>query len=115
MNVFDPDLSATDMARCTGENTPHAVFHADTGVLSAVGVTRPADALRLIRPLADTTGAPVPTRTDAAEFRLRWYAHTRPHPGGRPGMHMVPPTTRGAFPVMLWHPTEVADTMPLAA
>lgn len=106
MNLLDPDLSATDMARATGLGRAHAVFDVDTATYSVPGATRPAVALDLIRALADTLGTPVPSKQDACEFRLRWYAT---HPEHGRGMLMVDVGTPGAFPVMLWHPAHAED------
>jgi hypothetical protein len=73
MFLAPPDLTDTDAYY--GVHAP-AVLTSPDGTALAVGATRPAAALDLIR--AAAPGGLVPTRADAAAFRLRWFAYTHP-------------------------------------
>ena len=72
----------------------------------AIGATRPAAALDLIR--AAAPGGPVPDRADAALFRLRWFAYTHPARPGDPVTRPAAPTEGGAFPVVIWRAVDQA-------
>jgi hypothetical protein len=99
MFLAPPDLTDTDAYACFGVHAP-AVLTSPDGAVLAVGATRPADALDLIRTAAP--GGLVPTRTDAATFRLRWLAYTHPAAPGAPVTRPACPTEDGAFPVVIW-------------
>ncbi|SEB48758.1 hypothetical protein SAMN04489727_2129 [Amycolatopsis tolypomycina] len=99
-----PDLSGTDAYACLGVRAP-AVLTAPDGAVLAVGVTRPAAALGLIR--AAAPGGLVPDRADAAVFRLRWFAYTHPGRDGAP-TRLAAPGEDGAFPVVIWRAVDQA-------
>ena len=100
-----PDLSGTDAYACLGVHGP-AVLTAPDGTVLAVGATRPAVALDLIR--AAAPGGLVPDRADAAVFRLRWFAYTHPARSGDPVMRPACPGEDGAFPVVIWRAADQA-------
>lgn len=102
-----PDLSGTDMYACLHVHTP-TVFTDDVdGGIFAVGVTRPAVAAQMIRAAAVTEDLPVPDRTDAQAFRLRWFACTRPGRDDAP-TRLAAPGEDGAFPVVIWRAVDQA-------
>ncbi len=100
-----PDLSGTDAYACFGVSAPAVVTTAD-GTVLAVGATRPTAALELIR--AATPGGLIPTRTDAAAFRLRWFVYTHPTRSGDPVIRLAAPGEDGAFPAVIWHAADQA-------
>ncbi|MET8847989.1 hypothetical protein [Amycolatopsis sp. NPDC004625] len=100
-----PDLSCSDAYACFGVRAP-AVRVAPDGAVLAVGLTRPAAALDLIR-MAAPSGL-VPTRTDATAFRLRWFAYTHPVRSGDPATRPACPGEDGAFPVVIWRAADQA-------
>ncbi|WP_103338754.1 hypothetical protein [Amycolatopsis sp. CA-126428] len=105
MFLSPPDLSGTDAYACLGVHAP-AVLTAPDGAVLAVGVTRPAAALELIR--AAAPGGLVPARADAAAFRLRWFAYTHPAASGHPATRPACPGEDGAFPVVIWRAADQA-------
>lgn len=105
MFLAPPDLSGTDAYACLGVRGP-AVLTAPDGAVLAVGATRPAAALDLIR--AAAPGGLVPTRADAQAFRLRWFAYTHPARPGDPATRPAAPTEDGAFPVVIWRAADQA-------
>jgi hypothetical protein len=105
MFLAPPDLSTTDAYACYGVHAP-AVLTAPDGAVLAVGATRPAAALDLIR--AAAPGGLVPTRADAAAFRLRWFAYTHPAAPGDPVTRPAAPGEDGAFPVVIWRAVDQA-------
>jgi hypothetical protein len=110
MFLAPPDLSTTDAYACYGVHAP-AVLTAADGAVLAVGATRPAAALDLIR--AAAPGGLVPTRADAALFRLRWFAYTHPARPGDPVTRPAAPGEDGAFPVVIWRAVDQAAAHPL--
>lgn len=106
MFLAPPDLSATDAYACFGVHAP-AVLTDPAGAILAVGVTRPAEAARMIRAAAPGGDLPVPDRTDAQTFRLRWFAYTHPGRDGAP-TRLAAPGEDGAFPVVIWRPVDQA-------
>ncbi|MEV6913838.1 hypothetical protein AB0M83_02565 [Amycolatopsis sp. NPDC051106] len=104
-----PDLSSTDAYACFGLHAP-AVLTAADGAVLAVGATRPAAALDLIR--AAAPGGLVPDRADAAMFRLRWFAYTHPAAPGDPVTRPACPTEDGAFPVLIWRAVDQPAARP---
>jgi hypothetical protein len=105
MFLAPPDLSTTDAFACYGVRAP-AVLTARDGAVLAVGVTRPAAALEMIR--AAAPGGLVPDRADAAAFRLRWFAYTHPARPGDPVTRPAAPGEDGAFPVVIWRAVDQA-------
>ena len=105
MFLAPPDLSTTDAFACYGVRAP-AVLTAPDGAVLAVGVTRPVAALDLIR--AAVPGGLVPTRADAAVFRLRWFAYTHPARPGDAVTRLAAPGEDGAFPVVIWRAVDQA-------
>ncbi|MFI5584575.1 hypothetical protein ACIA5G_06055 [Amycolatopsis sp. NPDC051758] len=105
MFLSPPDLSATDAYACLGVRAP-AVLTAPDGAVFAVGITRPAVALDMIR--AATPDGLAPTRDDAAAFRLRWFAYTHPNSPGDPVTRPAAPGEDGAFPVVIWRAVDQA-------
>jgi hypothetical protein len=111
MFLAPPDLSTTDAFACYGVHAP-AVLTAPDGAVLAVGVTRPAAALSLIRAAAPGLGLPVPDRADAAVFRLRWFTYTHPARPGDPTSRPAGPGEDGAFPVVIWRAADQAAARP---
>ncbi|WP_328614522.1 hypothetical protein OHS58_48480 [Amycolatopsis sp. NBC_00348] len=105
MFLSPPDLSTTDLYACLRVHSP-AVLTALDGAILAVGITRPAAALDMIRDAAP--GGLVPTRHDARTFRLRWFAYTHPAAPGHSVTRPAGPTEDGAFPVVIWRAEDQA-------
>jgi hypothetical protein len=105
MFLAPPHLDDTDAYACFGVHAP-AVLTSPDGAVLAVGATRPAAALELVR--AAAPGGLVPTRTDAAEFRLRWFTYTHPARPGDPVTRPAAPGEDGAFPVVVWRAVDQA-------
>ncbi|MBE1502679.1 hypothetical protein H4696_009779 [Amycolatopsis lexingtonensis] len=102
-----PDPAATDLYACLRVHGP-TVLTDDTGDVLAVGVTRPALAAQMIRTAAPTLDIPVPDRTDAQTFRLRWFAYTHPARPGDPVTRPASPGEDGAFPAVIWRAADQA-------
>ena len=102
-----PDLSATDAYACLRVHAPTVLTDPD-GAIFAVGATRPTDAAAMIRAAAPGRDLPVPDRTDAQTFRLRWFAYTHPAHPGDPVIRPASPGEDGAFPVVIWRATDQA-------
>jgi len=102
-----PDLSTTDVYACLRVHTP-TVLTDPTGAIFAVGITRPAEAARMIRAAAPGLDLPVPDRADAQAFRLRWFAYIHPARPGDPVLRVACPSEDGAFPVVIWRAIDQA-------
>ncbi len=100
-----PDLSATDAYACFGVRHP-TVLHAD-GHVFAVGFTRPDIARDAISTAGLDLAVPLPTRDDAAVFRLVWFAYTHPRHQEDPVTRRAAPGEDGAFPVIVWCAADV--------
>lgn len=103
-----PDLSATDADACLGVRFP-AVLVDHAGDVVAVGFTRPDIARDAITEAAYDIGAPLPSREDAARFRLAWYVHADPWVAPNTARRRAMPGEDGAFPVVIWRAADIAD------
>ncbi|WP_340687793.1 hypothetical protein LCL61_17485 [Amycolatopsis coloradensis] len=101
-----PDLSATDAFACLGIRHP-TVLVLDDGSVFAVGFTRPDVARDAIADIALDIGVPLPTRDDAALFRLVWFAYTHAWREDDPVMRRAAPGEDGAFPVIVWRAVDI--------
>ncbi|MFD6073269.1 hypothetical protein, partial [Amycolatopsis lurida] len=100
-----PDLSITDAYACLGVRHP-TVLVLD-GSVFAVGFTRPDVARDAIGAAALDIGVPLPTRDDAALFRLVWFAYTHAWREDDPVMRPAAPGEDGAFPVIVWRAVDI--------